>query len=60
MKFIAARLRFEPRDLWVGVYWNRTGGVYGSCYLDVYICVIPMLPLRLVFRTRQLVLGKED
>lgn len=35
-------LIFEPRDLWVGVYWDRT-----RYELAVYICLIPTLPLRL-------------
>lgn len=43
MRFQSARLFIEPRDVWVGVYWTRTaeGG------LDVYLCVVPCLPLRL-------------
>ncbi len=39
-----ARVIFEPRDLWVGVYWNRLGPV-----LSVYICLLPTLPLQLLF-----------
>lgn len=39
---------FEPRDLWVGVYWNRDE--YGSSNwrtrrLRVYVCIVPMLPI---------------
>lgn len=30
--------KFEPRDLWIGVYWNRDG----NC-LDIYVCVLPCL-----------------
>jgi hypothetical protein len=36
---------FEPRDIWVGVYWTR--GADRS--LLVYICLLPMLPLLLHF-----------
>lgn len=31
---------FEPRDAWIGVYWNRIGNA-----MDVYICLLPFLPL---------------
>jgi hypothetical protein len=47
------KILFEPRDLWIGVYWNydeeesRAHGRYGI--LTVYVCLLPCLPLR--FRT---------
>lgn len=53
------KLLFEPRDLWVGIYWNRQSTLvferdfkYGSEIIiwDVYICLVPMLPLRLMWR----------
>lgn len=44
------RLRFEPRDLWIGVYWNATRSIEGPYHrLDIYICVIPTLPIRFRF-----------
>ena len=39
-----ARLLFEPRDIWIGVFWDRRPGG-----LHVYICVVPCAPLLLVF-----------
>jgi hypothetical protein len=33
--------KFEPRDIWVGAYWKRY-----PCALEVYICVLPLLPIR--------------
>lgn len=44
------KLKFEPRDIWVGIYWNLSRSIE-SAYrkLDVYICVVPMLPIRLRF-----------
>ncbi len=37
-----AKLKFEPRDLWIGVYWDRS-----PVRLDVYICVVPCFPLHI-------------
>lgn len=34
------RLFFEPRDIWIGVYWKR----YPKA-LDIYICLLPCLPI---------------
>lgn len=36
------RWLFEPRDIWVGVYWKRFPAA-----LDVYVCLLPMLPLNI-------------
>lgn len=61
---IFKKLIFEPRDLWIGVYWNDVE-VHGapadmhvllSRYpyvmyprrLYIYICLIPMFPLRFI------------
>ncbi len=33
---------WEPRDLWVGVYWTTL-----LHELEVFICILPCLPLRL-------------
>ena len=43
------KIKFEPRDLWVGVYWNidRHDLAYQS--LNIYICIIPMFPICLQF-----------
>lgn len=43
------RLSFEPRDIWVGVYWNgwENDGSWRDEHFDVYVTIIPMLPLRL-------------
>lgn len=46
---INARLLFEPRDLWIGVYWNKVSSIE-SAYrrLDLYVCILPMLPIKFV------------
>jgi hypothetical protein len=41
---------FEPRDVWVGVYWTRNA----FSELVVYVCLVPMLPIRLIFPARRL------
>ncbi len=46
-------MEFEPRDLWVGAYWNRSPAYAGqdatAMYLrweyDLYLCLIPTLPV---------------
>lgn len=36
---------FEPRDCWMGLFWDRRAdGLY------VYVCLIPCVPLRIVWR----------
>ncbi len=40
------RLEFKLRDSWIGAYWERWYTV-GNCRLDVWLCLLPMLPLRL-------------
>ena len=40
-RFVSIKLKFEPRGLWVGVYWNFD-------YLNdllVYLCFVPCFPL---------------
>ena len=38
--------RFEPRDLWVGVYW-RENQVELRPGLQIYICIVPAIVIRL-------------
>lgn len=39
--YFEAEWIFEPRDCWFGVYWKR----YPQA-VEVYLCLVPMLPLR--------------
>lgn len=49
---ISIKLTFEPRDLWVGAYWDFQPYTYNPdqtehWVFDLYVCVIPCLPLHL-------------
>ena len=47
MRILEIKLLFEPRDLWVGLYWNKEEAPGGKPWvLTLYFCLIPMLPLR--------------
>ncbi len=44
---------WEPRDIWIGMYWDL-GWINQSVNtsvrrLDVYVCLIPCFPIRLVY-----------
>lgn len=34
------QIEWEPRDLWIGVYWRM-----GGPFLHVYVCVFPCVPI---------------
>lgn len=46
---IRVSLQFEPRDLWVGLYWDfrRALDPLGMAHeaLMIYICVLPLFPI---------------
>lgn len=44
-------IKFEPRDLWVGVYWNFDKD-YREKVFCVYICIIPLFPIMLKFQKK--------
>jgi hypothetical protein len=39
------RIIWEPRDMWIGVYWTQRVWQISEGW-EVYVCVLPMLPLR--------------
>jgi hypothetical protein len=43
--------KFVPGDMWVGLYWKFERGFLISTW-DIYICVLPMLPLHLRLTAR--------
>ena len=42
---LSAKLLWEPRDLWIGVYWHKKDES-----LFVYICFVPLLPIRIHYK----------
>ena len=36
---------FEPRDAWVGLYWNTIGND-----LFIYVCLVPFFPIRFILK----------
>lgn len=43
-------LLFEPRDLWFGIHWKRADKIGWKHHVDIYVCVVPMLPLKIMLR----------
>lgn len=42
---------FEPRDLWIGVYWKTytargDDGRFLRRWTAIYVCLVPMLPIK--------------
>lgn len=47
------RLLWEPRDLWIGVYWTRRDpDPWNKSDLLIYICGLPCLPVLLTRHAR--------
>ncbi len=40
--WVMVQFYFEPRDIWVGLYWKSFRGD-----IDFYLCLVPMLPLHI-------------
>jgi len=45
------RFQFEPRDLWIGVFWRVNYD--WVVRLQVYICLLPCFPILLSFSQRE-------
>lgn len=46
---VTVRIRFEPRDLWIGLFWDRSALTGNLC---LYLCLIPCFPICVTVRTR--------
>ena len=43
------KIKFEPRDLWIGVFWDiKFAGYPAHRLLYVYVCIVPMFPILFV------------
>ena len=41
---VAVSLSFEPRDIWIGVFWDRRDGL-----TQVFVCLLPCVPVRIAW-----------
>ncbi len=39
------RLDYEPRDMWIGVYWKRHDQSSPLCF-SFYVCLVPCFPIK--------------
>lgn len=46
-------LEFKPQDCWVGVFWRYTTFGLGPPIrqVDVWICLLPMLPIHVIWQS---------
>lgn len=42
---ISIYLKFEIRDLWVGIFWDVETNPDGGKTLAIYLCFLPLFPL---------------
>ena len=42
------QFQFEPRDVWVGVFWRST-----PLCMHLYVCLLPLVPLHVTWTTRR-------
>lgn len=47
MKNFSVKLEFKLQDFWMGIFWKTTINIYGFKHLDVWICILPTLPIHI-------------
>lgn len=48
MKFTRAALKLEPRDAWVGLFWDKRR-FCGRDSFHIYVCPVPFVVLHVEF-----------
>lgn len=43
------RLEFKPQDFWIGVFWKDTRVWKYTNRRDIWLCLVPMVPLHFVW-----------
>lgn len=44
---LTAAIEWKPQDLWIGAFWKRTTFQTGYRGVDLWLCLIPCLPLHI-------------
>jgi hypothetical protein len=42
-------IKINIHDIWIGCYWKWDTEMYPFIDLNIYICLIPIFPIRLTF-----------
>ena len=40
---------YEPRDMWFGFFWKKEGKFRNEFSFEIYICIVPCLPIHVEF-----------
>lgn len=63
---LALNVRFEPRDLWVGAYWQvdpiteyGTNVAVQEEWWHLYLCIVPLLPIHFTLKLRRVIVAPE-
>lgn len=49
---LTVALLFEPRDWWIGLYVGKSWWEMGRRYREVYICLLPCLPILIAWHNK--------
>ena len=53
LKIFERGLQFEPRDLWVGLFWDQVDIYANWTIYHIWICAVPLLPYRIRLGVRR-------
>lgn len=57
---LEVRLEWKAQDMWIGCYADKRRHVSGQRYVDVWLCLLPCLPLHILYaRDREHTPGKN-